>query len=84
MDDKELLERNIRLAFEVVQTAVAQPEAARQLAKVGREGGLVLADPADPEFGLANQQLAEVLRARGEKVSFVQVNKSATVVPARP
>lgn len=83
MSDMEMLERNVRLTFEVIQTAVADPSAARKVADAARSGGLVLADPSDPELSLANQQLTEILRARGEQVMFVQVNKSATIVPAR-
>ncbi len=84
MNESEILERNIRLAFEIAQTAAVDPAAARALARAARKGGLVLADPADPELSLANEHLAEVLRARGERVAFAQVSKSVTVAPARP
>lgn len=84
MNESELLERNIKLAFEIVRIAAADPAAARTLTRASRKGGLVLRDPGDPELTLANEHLAEVLRARGERVAFAQVSKSVTVAPARP
>lgn len=83
MNESELLERNIKLAFEIVRIAAADPAAARTLTRASRNGGLVLNDTTDPELSRANEHLAKVLRARGERVSFVQVNKSATVTPVR-
>lgn len=83
MNDKEALQRNIRLAFDVAQTAVGDPSAAAELAKASKGGGLVFADPSDPELSLANQQLVEVLASRGERVRFVQVNRSATIAPLK-
>jgi hypothetical protein len=79
MNDKELLERNIRLAFEVAQTAIADENAASELASASGQGGLVLADPSDPELSLANQQLAEVLVSKGENVNFVQVSRVVSI-----
>ena len=81
MNDREVLERNIRLAFEVAQTAIADESAAAELAEASKAGGLVFADPSDPELSLVNQQLADVLASRVEKVNFVQVNRSATIAP---
>lgn len=81
MNDKEALERNIRLAFEVAQTAIAGASAASELSDASTRAGLVFADPSDPELSLANQQLAEVLASRGERVNFVQVNRTATIAP---
>lgn len=82
MSDRELLRRNIDLAFEVIQTGIADPQVAGDLTELARDGGLVLADPTDAELSLANERLAEELRAREERVVFAQVNKSATVVRA--
>ena len=61
MNDREVLERNVRLAFEVAQTAIADESAAAELAEASKAGGLVFADPSDPELSLVNQQLADVL-----------------------
>jgi hypothetical protein len=74
-----MLQRNVQLAFEVVHAAVADETAAEEAAFLGRDGGLVLADPSDADLSLANEQLYHDLEARGERVVFVEVNKSISL-----
>ena len=79
MSDPELVRRNVDLAFEVVFAAIADQAAADEAAVYAADGGFVLADPNDADLSLANEAMVERLRARGERVVLLEVQKKVTL-----
>ena len=64
---REQTKRNIDLAFDLVRKAARDPEEAKRLDGLGRQGPFVLLPEDDPELAKKNLELADSAEARGEK-----------------
>lgn len=76
-----IAQKNLDLAFEVMFQVLADPDLADEAMSLGEKATIVLYDDADPELTAANDRMAEVMEARGERVVKASVLRRTTLAP---
>ncbi len=74
MNEKEFVEKNIRLSFEFTKYLIEHPELEEKIPE-GAEVVILLEN--EPEFNEKAKKLAEKSRKEGQQVVFIKVEKLA-------
>lgn len=77
MNEKEFVEKNIRLSFELTKYLIEHPEFEEKIPE-GAEVVMLLEN--EPEFNKKAEKLAEKSKREGQRVIFIKV-KGLTPVP---
>lgn len=66
MTSREIVTKNVKLAFEVIRQVATDPKAGDEVEALAADGTLILYDEADGALTEANDRVAALYTARGE------------------